>query len=406
VPNYFAAPPVFTVFTAANVALTNQQIEICDLSTFSPPAAPGIVAAIDPELGRIRFAAPTPAASAVITVSYAYAFSGPFGGGTYARPANAGEPVTAGTSTMAATNFAALTQGVHEISDSGTNPASATLSPAAANTLVIRAADYARPILRRNLRINAAVGATLTLRGLGIAGNVTVTGAREFNLRLEHCTIRGTLIWNATGGGSLAIDHCLCGPLAVDPEVIVTIADSAVDAGADANAAIAGIGGQACGTLSMTRSTVIGTINAREIGTIENSILTGLVTCARRQQGCVRYSFLPFASTAPPSYRCQPQTAIENAVAKAHPPTKAAYDAIVNATTATLKPLFTDRARNTPGYLQLADACPAEITSGAEGAGEMGIFNTLETSTREANLVYRLSEYLRIGLESGVIHAD
>src|SRR5262249_33595558 len=210
----------------------------------------------------------------------------------------------------------------------------------------------------------------------------------------------------------LALDHCLCGPLDVDARTAIAIADSAVDGGADSHSAIAGNAGSACGALSIARSTIIGTINAREIGTIENSIITGVISCARQQQGCIRYSYLPFASTTPSTYRCQPRSAIDDAVAKAHPltkthpPSKAEYDAIVSSTLAWLKPLFTDRARSKPGYLQLADPCPREIAAGAEGGGEMGIFNSLETSRREANLVYRLSEYLRIGLESGVIHAS
>jgi len=415
VPIYFGWPPVFTVSDANGTALTTKQIAICNLATWSAPTAPGIVAAIDPELGRIRFAAPAPAAGKVIAVSYAYAFSGPFGGGSYARQPDAGEAAPdpqSGFTTMVTADFSTLTKGVHEITDSGTHPGDAALSPAVANPpapLVLRAANYARPIIDGKLTINAVAGTAVALRGLGITGDIEVKGAGSFTLQLEHCTVRGTVKWNTTGGGALVIDHCLCGPLAIDPDVAITITDSAVDGGADGNSVIAGIGG-ACGALSILRGTVIGTINAREIELIENSIVTGLITCGRQQQGCIRYSYLPGGSATPPSFRCQPRTAIDDAVAEANssgpPLTKAQYDALVASISAALIPLFTSRAHNKPGYLQLADPCPQEITQGAEGGGEMGIFNSLETSRREANLVYRLREYLRIGLESGVIHAS
>jgi hypothetical protein len=58
------------------------------------------------------------------------------------------------------------------------------------------------------------------------------------------------------------------------------------------------------------------------------------------------------------------------------------------------------------GYLQLSDRGPTEIARGAEGGDEMGIFRGLYNGRRESNLEYRLEEYLRIGLEAGVIHAS
>jgi hypothetical protein len=35
----------------------------------------------------------------------------------------------------------------------------------------------------------------------------------------------------------------------------------------------------------------------------------------------------------------------------------------------------------------------------------MGVFYGLFSGRRESNLTYRLNEYLRIGLEAGIIHA-
>jgi hypothetical protein len=68
-------------------------------------------------------------------------------------------------------------------------------------------------------------------------------------------------------------------------------------------------------------------------------------------------------------------------------------------------PAFTSRTAGQPGYLQLADAAPGQIRSGAEDGDEMGVFYGLFSGRRESNLSYRLNEYLRIGLEAGIIHA-
>jgi hypothetical protein len=80
--------------------------------------------------------------------------------------------------------------------------------------------------------------------------------------------------------------------------------------------------------------------------------------------------------------------------------------AIQDNAAAQVAPAFVSRAAGSPGYLQLADWGPAEIDGGAESGDEMGIFRGLYNGRRESNLKVRLSEYLRIGLEAGIIHAS
>jgi hypothetical protein len=135
----------------------------------------------------------------------------------------------------------------------------------------------------------------------------------------------------------------------------------------------------------------------------------------RRQAGCVRYSFLRLAqgarlSQTPPRFRCQPDLAIDAAIdaAKRSNPalTSAQRDALAAAVQAWLAPELTDRRRGQPGYAQLADAAPDEIRLGAEDGDEMGVFFGLYGPRRESNLRFRIAEYLRIGLEFGIIHAS
>jgi hypothetical protein len=83
-----------------------------------------------------------------------------------------------------------------------------------------------------------------------------------------------------------------------------------------------------------------------------------------------------------------------------------ALQALSDEVSSRLVPMFVSRVPGAAGYLQLADSGAAELAGGAESGDEMGIFHGLYNRRRESNLNFRLSEYLRIGLEAGVIHAS
>jgi hypothetical protein len=232
-----------------------------------------------------------------------------------------------------------------------------------------------------------------------------------FTLILEHCTLRGPLVWTYDGGGSLTISDSLCAALWVNDQVVVSLSDSAVDGGSDTASAIAGPDGiSPCGEVDLSDCTVLGTVVARETNEIENSLLSGQAHFERTQAGCVRYSYVPIGSTTPRRFRCQPDLAIDTALAMAANAgsslDSAAQAAITADVASRLSPIFASRKPGTGEYLQLADAGPPEIASGAESGDEMGVFHGLYNGRRESNLEYRLTEYLRIGLEAGVIHAS
>jgi hypothetical protein len=110
-------------------------------------------------------------------------------------------------------------------------------------------------------------------------------------------------------------------------------------------------------------------------------------------------------STTPRRFRCQPDLEIANEIA-ANPSLTPAEQAQLQAEVETwLQPVFTSVVPGQPAYLQLADSAPAQISAGAEEGDEMGVFNGLYSGRRESNLSYRLNEYLRIGLQAGIIHA-
>jgi hypothetical protein len=70
-----------------------------------------------------------------------------------------------------------------------------------------------------------------------------------------------------------------------------------------------------------------------------------------------------------------------------------------------VKPVFTSLRFGDSAYAQLSDLTPVEIREGADDEAEMGAFHDLYQPQRETNLRTRLDEYLRFGLEAGILHA-
>jgi len=111
-----------------------------------------------------------------------------------------------------------------------------------------------------------------------------------------------------------------------------------------------------------------------------NAIFTGNVAVARKQTGCVRYSYLPNASSTPRRYRCL---------------TDADPSAI---------PQFTTTAFGQPAFAQLASRSSAALLTGAEDGAEMGAFWFLKQPQRITNLGIGIDEYLRFGLSAGAFY--
>ena len=86
-----------------------------------------------------------------------------------------------------------------------------------------------------------------------------------------------------------------------------------------------------------------------------------------------------------------------------HAPTPAEEAAIRAEVGALIRPLFVSRRYGDPGYGQLELRCAAQIRTGAESGAEMGAFEFLKQPQREANLRDALDEYLRFGLEAGLV---
>ncbi len=134
----------------------------------------------------------------------------------------------------------------------------------------------------------------------------------------------------------------------------------------------------------------MGSVDVQELPLAENSIFLGPVIAQRRQQGCVRFCHVPRGSRVPRRYRCQPVVSDD------------ATDTEAVRQAARVFPRFTSLTFGEAGYAQLAGRHPEEIFRGAEDGSEMGAFSYLRQPQRLDRLEARLTEYLPLGLESGV----
>lgn len=447
------------VVTDDGVVVPAAAVRVCDLRDVAggwagqPPA--GI--AIDPVLGRIVFAQPPAGGGARrVGVTFHYGFSADMGGGPYDRSATLGGftppqalvRVPDGQPTIAAA-LAALPPagGIVEITDNGRYEEAIQMSVAADASIEIRAVDGRRPtlVLPGPLRISGGRGASATLDGLlitspaapaapstGLVHLPAVTNDLR-GLTLRHCTLVPG--WTLEAGGAprrpdepglvvaaagveVHVDRCIVGGLRIAPASTAHLAGSIVDATDPRRVAYAGPDGLGPGgPVALEDCTVVGTVSAEMLELVSNSILFAAaggplsppVRAVRRQQGCVRFSYVPVDALAPRRYRCQPDLEVVRRIEEIEartgaPLDEAARQAVRDAVALSRVPSFTSLRYGDPGYGQLRRAAPASIRTGADDEAEMGAFHRLYQPQRETNLRVRLDEYLRFGLEAGTFY--
>ncbi len=200
------------------------------------------------------------------------------------------------------------------------------------------------------------------------------------------------------------------GEVCLDP-IRMCISDSILDA-TDPELEVLGMPGcpVAHTVLNIVRSTIIGQLHVHAIELGENCIFHGRVTVARRQHGCMRFSYISPDSRTPRRYRCQPDlvvSAVEQSLMQApYSPSDLELEEARQAEILRVRPRFNSLRYGTPTYCQLARLCADEIKTGADDESEMGVFHDLFQPQRDANLATRLEEYIPAGADAGVIHAS
>lgn len=415
-----ADPSIVLNVDGAEVARTD--IVVCNLAddgTDWAHEAPSGRYAIDPVLGRVAVAADL-AAPTSVEVTYHYGFSADMGGGEYSRAREADAPgttvlrVPTDHATIAAALAALHGNGVVEIADSGRYEETLAVSVIDDGHVVLRAAEQCRPtlILGGELTIAGGIDSAFSLEGLLVAGDRLRVAASSGNalarLRIAHATLVPGRALDGNGdpvaptqasltieiaNTSIEIDHAIVGGLRIHDGASLAANDSIIDAtDATGMAYAAPDDASPGGKLALDACTLIGRVRAAEVGTISNSLLLArpaggdalpAVSVVRHQTGCIRFSFLPFDSAVPRRYRCQPETAGDEFQ---------------------LAPRFTSLRYGVAAYCQLARATVDAIRRGADDESEMGAFHSLFPAQRETNLQIRLSEYLRVGLATGIFY--
>jgi len=464
---WFGAEPVVQVFrqTIAGGAfdpVPAEKIRIYHLGAGSTRPDPtdedgnAILVGVDPVLGRLAWADTIPLPVA-LKVGYAFGFSGDLGGGPYNRRDSvdnalglgaaptwqvgvAREPVPVATGQIHPTLADAIADwhaqpagisGIIAIMDSHTYVGNLSIQIPEGSQLLIVAADWpvfeesdgskkridgqlnpveVRPHILGNITINGTAPAgsdspgTLALDGLLIEGTLTVDNAPGHLglLRVAHCTLvpaqGGLTVTGKNARLTIRLIRSICGPIALPASApALALEDSIVD-DVSAGQAIAAPASK----VDVQNSTVFGGTKARRLDA-GNSIFTGRIVAARRQEGCVRFCFVPTESATGRRYRCQPDLALANAERAAKAAGQVFDAAEAHAVRARVVPAFTAEDYGHPAYTQLANTCPAELRTGAEDGAEMGAFRFLQQPQREANLRASLDEYLRFGLEAGLI---
>ncbi|MDH4196198.1 MAG: hypothetical protein OEW05_02175 [Candidatus Aminicenantes bacterium] len=392
-------------------------VRVCDLSDRSSPddwgpAPPAGKVAIDPVLGRIYFGTNHPQPPAV---SFYYGFSADMGGGEYERQSSF-IATDDWTVIRVPGDYPTLTQALQaaqdqcvviEITDNRRYQESLSMNLAKDQAIEIRSANGCRPLLELQspLQIKGDE-AEVTFNGFLISGGALHVGGKVKTLRIRHCTLvpgqglkstgepltpGADSLETESGKHSVEISHSIVGPVRLRGEQSLTLTDSILDATQTDGIALAGKDipsdpwPEAAGIVEIERSTVIGKVHVVFLKLACNSILCSPVISKKLQDGCVRFSFVPWDSHVPRRHRCRPACVKDAERTRPH---------------------FTTLRYGRPGYGQLSRSCPEEIRRGADDGAEMGAFHDLFQPQREANLRCRLDEYLRFGLEAGIFYAS
>jgi len=437
------------------------EVEACNLSDvgggWANMPAPGERIAIDPVLGRIALPADRLGA---VTVSHHHAFSAEIGGGEYERAADFAVPTperplirvpTDQPTPAAALALLPAGGGIIEVVDNGRYAGALAIAAGADAIIELRAASGAWPhlALAGDLVVTGGANARVTLDGFLVSGGVVRVpeggGNVLADLTLRHTTLVPGLGLDAHGlpaqpeavslvvgadGVALAISRCILGPLRVGRDATARLEDCILDAAAAVSGAspaaiayaapgVLGAEDAFGGPLTLIAVTVFGKLAATRFDLVSNSLLDAALAPAdpwpapvwaeRRQVGCMRFSFVPAGARVPRRFRCQPQQAVDEAIALREAALGGSVGTaerarITASIVRRMVPGFTSRRYGRAAYAQLRDTTPTEIRAGAEDEGEMGAFHLLFAPQRATNLRIRTEEYLRFALAAGAFH--
>jgi hypothetical protein len=400
--------------------------------------------AIDPHLGRIAFsAAPAASTPLKATFYYGFnADMGggeyPRSDSFRASPEQVVVRVPGDYPTILQALSVLPGDGIVEITNSGvySEPKGLSIIVNASGHIELRAADGCRPtlILGAEIAVSGGAEGAFDLNGLIVSyappsGGASVPAAllhapagslnRLSRLGLTHCTLvpgwaltpQGdpqkayaglpTLLAE-TPGLQVVIQKSILGGLWLNGQASANVTDSIVDATDPSGVAIVASidpstqAPEPAGALTLQGCTVAGKVYASLLSLVSDSLFWACLSAidlakspplwraplwaSRKQEGCVRFSYLPAGSMIPRRFQCVEQGP------------------------GSPQPRFCSLRYGDPGYCKLSDFTDDAIRRGADDGGEMGAFHFLLAPLRETDLRVRIQEYLPVGLEFGVFY--
>jgi hypothetical protein len=335
---------------------------------------------------------------------------------------------------------------VIEIQQSAVYVEPVTIALKASRTLQLRAVNRARPVIRLldwqtdspdALSVTMDQDSRFTMDGLLVAGRpLQITGAaREegsapvpicgASIVLRHCTfvpgwgIGSDCEPNRPAEPSLElfnvrarvrIEHSIIGSIQIHEDEVridpipLQITDSIIDATDPQMEAIGAPGyAVAHAVLTILRCTVFGVVDVHAVQLAENCTFLDCVNVARRQLGCVRFSYVQPRCRTPRRYRCQPDLVIQAVIDQVSDLSR--RPSLIASEELRVRPQFTSVRYGNPGYAQLTLTCAQEIKQGADDESEMGVFHDLFRPQRETSLRQRLEEFTPAGMDVDLLYA-
>jgi hypothetical protein len=194
-------------------------------------------------------------------------------------------------------------------------------------------------------------------------------------------------------GLQVVLKKTVSGGILVEGLATASISDSLLDASDPTAVAYAALDGlSAGGALTLQCCTVIGKVHAALFSVVSDSIFqsglakndkwTAPLWTDRKQEGCVRFSYLPMGAITPRKFECAQEG---NGLPQ---------------------PLFFSLRYGDPGYGKLSPSTDDVVRRGAEDGGEMGAFHFVLSPLRETDLRVRMQEFLPVGLEFGIFYEN
>ena len=445
----FYGPSASILLTADGTPIDSSQIICANLSDLANGAwctVPTGKIAIDPELGRIRFASNLSLPKSLL-VNCSYGFAGEIAGGPYDRAASLSLPTSAQAQLFAIVGSAAYptlagaVQAWNKLAPgaigvivlpnfaslavdlTGANsiqlPEGSNLSILAGQPIASGGAAWNNSLgtLTGDIQVNGAPGTPLPegetavagqllISGLWIAGQLTVTG-ESATVQISDSTLVPGLSLTRDGKPSspgdpsivvtaaeaaLTLTRSISGPIAADTGGSTRLCSSILDATSPCCVAYAAPDLASAGAdLHVEDSTIIGKVHTRTIPLASNTIFV-----ARRPRRD------PWPAAIWSSRR---QTGcVRFCFLPFDSVTPQRYQCLPGdaASEPALQPQFVTLRYGQPGYALLSGDAPMAIWQGADNGSQMGVYYQIQETEAVRNVQLRAPEYLPVCMESGI----